>query len=85
MDKKQPARPTHTGSARQEALRQAKSKGQKRPTHTITARAAELGLMLLSCGVYYNTIRVLVPITVSDAVFDEGLDLLARAIRDTAA
>ena len=40
MDKKQPARPTHTGSARQEALRQAKSKGQKRPTHTITARAA---------------------------------------------
>ncbi|MBK8308192.1 MAG: 4-aminobutyrate--2-oxoglutarate transaminase [Gammaproteobacteria bacterium] len=54
-------------------------------TRAITARAAELGLMLLSCGVYYNTIRVLVPITVSDAVFDEGLDLLARAIRDTAA
>ena len=54
-------------------------------TRAITARAAELGLMLLSCGVYYNTIRVLVPITASDAVFGEGLDLLARAIRDTAA
>lgn len=40
MDKKQPARPTHTGSARQEALRQAKTRGTTRPTHLITSRAA---------------------------------------------
>ncbi|MBP8924806.1 MAG: 4-aminobutyrate--2-oxoglutarate transaminase [Pseudomonadales bacterium] len=53
-------------------------------TNAIVARAAELGLMLLSCGVYYNTIRVLVPITVSDEVFGEGLELLTRAIRETA-
>ena len=52
-------------------------------TKRITARAAELGLVLLSCGVYYNTIRVLVPITAQDAVFEEGLKLLARAIAET--
>jgi 4-aminobutyrate aminotransferase len=53
-------------------------------TRAVTARAAELGLVLLSCGVYYNTIRVLVPITAQDAVLAEGLDLLARAIGETA-
>ena len=53
-------------------------------TKAVTARAAELGLLLLSCGVYSNTIRVLVPITVEDTTFGEGLQLLAQAIRDTA-
>jgi 4-aminobutyrate aminotransferase len=53
-------------------------------TRAILARAAELGLLLISCGVYYNTIRVLVPLTAEETVFAEGLELLARAIRDTA-
>ena len=53
-------------------------------TKAVTVRAAELGLLLLSCGVYANTIRVLVPITVEDTAFAEGLELLAQAIRDTA-
>ena len=53
-------------------------------TKAVTARAAELGLLLLSCGVYSNTIRVLVPITVEDTTFGAGLQLLAQAIRDTA-
>ncbi|KFN44860.1 4-aminobutyrate--2-oxoglutarate transaminase [Arenimonas oryziterrae] len=48
----------------------------------LTARAADLGLILLSCGVYANTIRVLVPITVEDAILDEGLTLLAQALRE---
>ncbi len=53
-------------------------------TKAITSKAAQLGLILLSCGVYFNTIRVLVPITVSDDVFQEGLQLLSTAIRETA-
>lgn len=53
-------------------------------TRALTARAAELGLLLLSCGVYANTIRVLVPITVEDVVFEEGLALLVRALEETA-
>jgi 4-aminobutyrate aminotransferase len=47
----------------------------------LTARAAELGLIVLSCGVFANTIRVLVPITVEDSVLDEGLAILASALR----
>ena len=52
-------------------------------TKAVTALAAERGLVLLSCGVYYNTIRVLVPITASDAIFEEGLVILARVIAET--
>lgn len=48
-------------------------------TRRLTARARELGLILLSCGVYGNVVRILVPITAEDAVVDEGLALLAQA------
>ena len=47
----------------------------------VVARAAELGLVLLSCGVFANTIRILVPLTASDAVVDEGLDRLEAALK----
>ena len=47
----------------------------------LTVKAAELGLILLSCGVYANSIRVLVPITVEDTILDEALGLLEQALR----
>ena len=47
----------------------------------ITGRALELGLIQLSCGVYGETLRFLMPLTISDAVFDEGMDLLAQALQ----
>ena len=47
----------------------------------LTAKAAELGLILLSCGVYANSIRVLVPITVEDAILTEALTILEQALR----
>ena len=46
-------------------------------TKKLTVRARELGLILLSCGIYGNVVRILVPITAEDAVVDEGLALLA--------
>ena len=49
-------------------------------TKALTARARELGLILLSCGVYGNVIRILVPITAEDAVVDEGLDIIERVM-----
>ncbi|MFA5120612.1 4-aminobutyrate--2-oxoglutarate transaminase [Zavarzinia sp.] len=49
-------------------------------TKRVTAEALKAGLILLSCGVYANVIRVLVPLTVSDAVLDEGLDKLETAL-----
>ncbi len=49
-------------------------------TKRVTARALEAGLVLLSCGVFSNVIRVLVPLTVEDAVLEEGLDMLEHAL-----
>ncbi len=48
-------------------------------TKKLTVRARELGLILLSCGIYSNVVRILVPITAEDAIVDEGLALLAKA------
>ena len=43
-------------------------------TSRITREARERGLMLLSCGIYGNVIRILVPFTVGDAELEKGLD-----------
>ena len=50
-------------------------------TRRVTARALEHGLVLLSCGVFGNVIRVLVPLTVQDEVLEEGLGMLERALQ----
>ena len=42
-------------------------------TKQVQQRGAGRGLMLLTCGVYANVIRFLFPLTIEDAVFDEGL------------
>ena len=48
-------------------------------TRQVVAEAARRGLILLSCGTYANVIRILVPLTVEDAVLDEGLAILAQS------
>ncbi|HMZ00184.1 MAG TPA: 4-aminobutyrate--2-oxoglutarate transaminase [Burkholderiaceae bacterium] len=53
-------------------------------TRAVVAEAAKRGLVLLSCGNYANVIRVLVPLTASDALLDEGLGLLGAALDATA-
>jgi 4-aminobutyrate aminotransferase/(S)-3-amino-2-methylpropionate transaminase len=49
-------------------------------TKQVLVKAREHGLILLSCGVYGNAIRLLVPLTASDALIDEGLDALEEAL-----
>ena len=49
-------------------------------TKQVLARAREAGLIVISCGVNYNTVRLLVPLTVSDAILDEGMDKLEQAL-----
>jgi 4-aminobutyrate aminotransferase / (S)-3-amino-2-methylpropionate transaminase / 5-aminovalerate transaminase len=49
-------------------------------TKKVLAKARAQGLIMLSCGVYGNAIRLLVPLTVSDAILDEGLDVLEQAL-----
>jgi 4-aminobutyrate aminotransferase len=49
-------------------------------TKRVQAAALERGLLLLVCGVYGNVIRFLHPLTIEDAVFNEGLDILEAAL-----
>ena len=42
--------------------------------------ALKKGLLLLTCGVHGNVLRFLFPLTIEDAVFDEGLDILAQVL-----
>lgn len=50
-------------------------------TRQVQQRAMENGLILLSCGSHGNVIRFLFPLTIEDAVLDEGLHILAKALR----
>jgi 4-aminobutyrate aminotransferase/(S)-3-amino-2-methylpropionate transaminase len=48
-------------------------------TKAITNAALEEGLIILSCGTYGNVLRVMVPLTASDELIEEGLEALGRA------
>jgi 4-aminobutyrate aminotransferase/(S)-3-amino-2-methylpropionate transaminase len=43
-----------------------------------------MGLILLSCGTKGETIRVLVPLTASDELIDEGFDIVEKALATVA-
>ena len=43
----------------------------------IATEATARGLILLTCGTYGNVIRVLVPLTASDAILEEGLGIMS--------
>ncbi len=49
-------------------------------TKRVTQAALAEGLILISCGVHANTIRLLNPLTISDALLDEGLAKLGKAL-----
>ncbi len=49
-------------------------------TKALVNKCLERGLLILSCGVYNNTIRLLTPLTASELVLNEGLDILEAAI-----
>jgi 4-aminobutyrate aminotransferase len=53
-------------------------------TKEVQSRALEGGLLLLTCGIHFNVIRFLMPLTVPDAVFAEALQILERSIRAAA-
>jgi 4-aminobutyrate aminotransferase-like enzyme len=50
----------------------------------VVAAAFQRGLVLLSCGLYGNVIRLLPPLTISDAEVDEGLAILEGSLAVTA-
>ena len=44
----------------------------------LKTKAFEQGLLLASCGMYGNAIRIMVPLTVEDEILDEGLQIIAN-------
>jgi 4-aminobutyrate aminotransferase len=51
-------------------------------TAAILASAEKRGLVLLSCGTEANVVRLLAPLTIPDAILEEGLGLLSAAVKD---
>ncbi len=51
----------------------------------LKAEAAERGLLLLTCGPHGNVVRIMTPLTISDALLDEGLGIIADILTECAA
>ncbi|MGB6967713.1 MAG: aminotransferase class III-fold pyridoxal phosphate-dependent enzyme, partial [Methyloceanibacter sp.] len=51
-------------------------------TQALTKIASDNGLILLSCGTYGNVIRFLVPLTASDALVREGMDIVETSLTE---
>ncbi len=68
------ARPRPDARAR---ARRSRSADATAPRH---AAAREQGLILLSCGIYGNVIRILVPFAISDEELERGLDILEACV-----
>ena len=49
-------------------------------TKRVQAEARNRGLILLTCGVYFNVVRFLYPLTIAEAHFDEALDIIEAAM-----
>jgi 4-aminobutyrate aminotransferase/(S)-3-amino-2-methylpropionate transaminase len=51
-------------------------------TRALVQAAARHGLVILSCGTYGNVIRFLAPLTIPEAMLEEGLDKLEAALEE---
>jgi 4-aminobutyrate aminotransferase/(S)-3-amino-2-methylpropionate transaminase len=51
-------------------------------THQLATAAHAAGVIVLTCGMYGNVIRLLPPLTISDELLNEGLDVLGGILAD---
>ncbi|MFV8572256.1 4-aminobutyrate--2-oxoglutarate transaminase [Marinobacter sp. SBS5] len=65
------------------------SKSSRKPlpdlAASVTKRAKEKGLILLSCGMFGNTLRFLMPVTIEDDILEEGLAIVEECLKETGA
>ncbi|AXD27982.1 4-aminobutyrate--2-oxoglutarate transaminase [Salmonella enterica] len=54
-------------------------------TADIVARARDKGLILLSCGPYYNILRILVPLTIDASQIRQGLEIIVQCFDEAKA
>ncbi|ESY79371.1 4-aminobutyrate aminotransferase [Mesorhizobium sp. LNHC221B00] len=61
-----------------------KDEETRKPARSLTAKvikeAADRGLLLVSAGRHFNVIRLLLPLTLSDAIIDEALSIVEDSI-----
>ncbi|QEM81100.1 4-aminobutyrate--2-oxoglutarate transaminase [Halomonas binhaiensis] len=64
------------------AFELADSNGEPSPALAaeLCKRAREKGLILLSCGMFGNTIRFLMPVTIEDDILEEGLTIIEQGL-----
>jgi 4-aminobutyrate aminotransferase-like enzyme len=82
------ARAEHVGEVRglgpMLALELVEDRETKAPTaelaRAVAARALERGLIVLTCGLHGNVVRILVPLVATDAELDHGLAILEEAL-----
>ena len=48
--------------------------------NALQAEAAKRGLLVLNCGSYGIVLRLMLPLTIPDAVLDEGMAILEEAL-----
>jgi 4-aminobutyrate aminotransferase/(S)-3-amino-2-methylpropionate transaminase len=86
MAARQPAIGDVRGIGPMLALEIVKDRDTKEPapdwTAQTTANARERGLLLLSCGLYGNVLRILVPFAATDQELDRGLELMEESLGD---
>ncbi|HZP94823.1 MAG TPA: aspartate aminotransferase family protein [Candidatus Limnocylindria bacterium] len=74
------------GVGAMQAIELVQDRATKKPAPQLveaaTKRACERGLLLFRAGLYSNVIRTIVPLTISDAQLEEGLDILEGSIDD---
>jgi len=52
-------------------------------TAKIVSLARDKGLLLLSCGTYYNVLRFLMPLTIEDELLDKGINIIKECFAQT--
>jgi 4-aminobutyrate aminotransferase/(S)-3-amino-2-methylpropionate transaminase len=72
------------GAGPMQAFELVEDPASKRPapdlTRAIITAARDRGLLLLTAGTYANVVRLLFPLTITDAELDEGLSILAASV-----
>lgn len=49
-------------------------------TKSVVAHALQRGLILLACGMYGNALRIMVPLTASDELIEEGIEIFEQTL-----
>ena len=66
-----------------ELVRAGSSEPDPELARALATAAHQQGVIVLTCGTYGNVLRFLPPLTISDALLADGLDVLATALEET--